>query len=298
MKKNIIIALTLVVITSCGAFGAKYKVNTSGTVKQNGQIVSPSKTQTTNYYNVYTPQNYIDNSKVNVGQIPVIELVMDYSGSMSNWINEAKRAMTSIIAQIPSTTAVGFRVFGHNSNGSNPANSAPLSDVKKVIKKNGKYVAITENIVGNTSGYCSSTRQVASITRANSNSILRGMNSVDIGGATPLVYGLDRAIYQDFANISQNTPKKVVLITDGGENCGGDPCAFAKSLMSKRQDVHIDVVLVGGNSSKLSCLAKTTGGKFYTVKNLSNFSTVVQQSMTTPSSRVQQENKQYYEFIK
>ena len=36
---------------------------------------------------------------------------MDYSGSMSNWIIEAKRAMTAIIAQIPSTTSVGFKVL-------------------------------------------------------------------------------------------------------------------------------------------------------------------------------------------
>lgn len=298
MKKYIIVAILVVFITSCSAIAAKYKVTTSGTVKQNGQIVSPSKTQTTNYYNVYTPQNYIGSNQVNAGQIPVIELVMDYSGSMSNWINEAKRAMSSIMAQIPSSTAVGFRTFGHNLNGSNPSNSATVAQVKKIVKKNGKYMAVTQNIVGNTSGYCSSTRQVAGISRGNISSIQRGMNSVDIGGATPLVYGLDRAIYQDFASISQNTLKKVVLITDGGENCGGDPCAFASQLMSKRQDVHIDVVLVGSNSSKLSCLAKTTGGKFYNVKNLSDFSTVVQQSMTTPSSRVQEQNKQYYEFIK
>lgn len=298
MKRNLIIAIALIIITSCGAFAAKYKVNTSGTVKQNGQIVSPTKTTTTNYYNVYTPQNYIENNQVNAGQIPVIELVMDYSGSMSNWIIEAKNAMSSIIGQIPSTTAVGFRVFGHDSNGSNPSNGGALADVKKVVKKNGKYVAITENFIGNTSGTCSATRQVASVTKANANSILRGMNSVYIGGATPLVYGLDRAIYQDLVSFSRQMPKKVVLITDGGENCGGDPCAFAKSLMSKRQDVHIDVILVGGSSSKLSCLAQTTGGKFYTVKNLSNFSTVVKQSMTTPSSKTPQQNQQYYEFIK
>lgn len=298
MKRNMIIAITLILLTSCCAFAAKYKVNTSGTVKQNCKTVSPTKTQVTNYYNIYTPQNYVGSNQVNAGQIPVIELVMDYSGSMSNWIREAKNAMSSVMGQIPSTTAVGFRVFGHDSNGANPANGGALADVKKVVRKNGKYVAITENFIGSTSGTCSATRQVASVTRANTSSILIGMNSVDIGGATPLVYGLDRAIYQDLTTFSRQTPKKVVLITDGGENCGGDPCAFAKSLISKRQDVHIDVILVGSNSSKLSCLAQTTGGKFYTVKNLSNFSTVMKQSMTTPSSAVQQQNQQYYEFIK
>lgn len=298
MKKNIIIVITLILLTSCGAFAARYKVNTSGTVKQNGKIVSPAKTTTTNYYNVYTPQNYIGNNQVNVGQIPVIEIVMDYSGSMSNWIREAKNAMSSIIGQIPSTTAIGFRVFGHDSNGSNPADGSALASVKKVVKKNGKYVAITENFIGSTRGTCSATRQVASITKANASSILKGMNSVDIGGATPLVYGLDRAIYKDLVSFSRQISKKVVLITDGGENCGGDPCAFAQNLMSKRQDVHIDVILVGSSSSNLSCLAQTTGGNFYTVKDLSNFSTVMQQSMTTPSSNVQQQNQQYYEFIK
>lgn len=301
MKRNILIILICLVLTSSCAIAAKYKVTTSGTVKNKGKVISPTQSTTTNYYNVYTPQNYINNNQVNVGQIPVIELVMDYSGSMSNWIKEAKRAMSSIMSQIPSTTAVGFRVFGHDSNGSNPANGGALADVKKIVKKNGKYVAITENFIGNTSGSCSATRQVAGVTMANTNSILNGMNSVGIGGATPLVYGLDRAIYQDFASISRNTPKKVVLITDGGENCGGDPCAFAQSLMSKRQDVHIDVILVGGSSSKLACLAQTTGGKFYTVKNLSNFSTIMQQSMTTPASGTKQQNnqnKQYYEFIK
>ena len=49
MKRNMIIAITLILLTSCCAFAAKYKVNTSGTVKQNGQIVSPTKTQVTNY---------------------------------------------------------------------------------------------------------------------------------------------------------------------------------------------------------------------------------------------------------
>ena len=87
-----------------------------------------------------------------------------------------------------------------------------------------------------------------------------------------MVYALDRAAFQDFANLDTTTPKKIVLITDGGENCGGDPCAFAKNLMKKRSDIHIDVVLVSSNSKYLSGLSSTTGGHFYNVnKYTKNF---------------------------
>ena len=70
----------------------------------------------------------------------------------------------------------------------------------------------------------------------------------------------------------------------------------SKKLMSQRNDVHIDVVLVSGWFSKLSCLADTTGGKMYRVNNLSSFSTVLTESMTTPPKEVsiQTQNYEYY----
>ncbi len=294
MKKFIILFLILVVISSCTAFAAKYKVNTSGVVKNNGKVVSPV-INTANPYNVYNAQNYVSSNTVNANSVSTIELVMDYSGSMSNWIEQAKQAMGQIISQIPSSTNVGFRVFGHDNFGANPNNNATLATVKKVVKKNGKYKVMTQSdtTIGSTSGYCSATSQVAPIMKANSGNILNGMNSVSVGGATPLVYALDRAVNQDFAGLDKSYSKKIVLVTDGGENCGGDPCAFAKKLMSQRNDVHIDVVLVSGWFSKLSCLADTTGGKMYKVNNLSNFSTVLTQSMTAPPKEIPVQTQQY-----
>ena len=298
MKKFIILVLIIAFTTTCTAFAAKYKVNTSGVVKNNGKVVSPivNPVNTISPYNVYNASNYVASNTVNSLQVGTIELVMDYSGSMSNWIIQAKKAMTQIIAQIPASTNVGFRVFGHDNFGANPNNSAALAEVKKIVKKNGKYkvTAQTNSTIGSTSGYCAATAQVSPITKANSNNILNGMNSVSIGGATPLVYALDRAINQDFAGMDKTYSKKIVLVTDGGENCGGDPCAFAKKLITQRNDVHIDVVLVSGwFNSKLSCLADTTGGKMYKVNNLSNFSTVLTQSMTTQPKEIPAPSQQY-----
>ena len=302
MKKIIIICLTII-LSTCSALAAKYKVNTSGVVKSNKKIVSPTNsTQQTNPYSIYNAQNYINSNSVNKNQIQYIELVMDYSGSMINCIEIAKKAMSSIINQIPTSTYIGFRVFGHDNDGQNPNNNSTIAEVKKIIKKNGKYKVITgyDKCLGVVNGYCSATKQVAPLIQANANSILNGMNSVSIGGSTPLVYGLDRAINQDFVRLDKTTPKKIVLITDGGENCGGDPCEFAKNLMSKRNDIHIDVILVNGMfSSGLNCLAKTTNGKIYKVNNLSNFSTVMIESLnsnvnSTPSNK----NSNKYEYYK
>ena len=300
MNKKIL-ALIIASMTLTGfAFAAKYTINTSGTVKnQAGQTVtSPANSINQNYYNVYTPANYINNNVVNKAQVETIEIVMDFSGSMSNWITAAKRSMAAIIAQIPATTKVGFRVFGHDSNGSNPTSIHTLQDVKKIVKNGNKFTVVTEKSpVGTTRGACSATTQVSPIISANSNSILAGMNSVDIGGATPLVYALDRAAYQDFAALDTTSPKKIILITDGGENCGGDPCAFAKALMKKRSDIHIDVVLTSAYSKSLTCLASTTGGHVYSVDNLGDFSQTLTKTIQSQPATQQEIKKQSYEYI-
>ena len=297
MKKYIITILVCCILASGYVFAAKYKVNTSGTVKNSsGKVMtSPANTINQNYYNNYYPQSYVASNQVNATQAGIVEIVMDYSGSMANWIYAAKRSMASIVSQISPNVMLGFRVFGHDDYGKNPNSKSTVQEVKKIVKKGKKIAVVTESsAIGTTSGACSATKQVSSIALANSNNLLSGMNSVDIGGATPLVYALDRTVNQDFKNYDTSTAKKIVLITDGGENCGGDPCAFARKLMQKRSDVHIDVVLVSSHSKSLNCLASYTGGHFYTVDNLSDFSNVLTDSIKSiPEDGLEQN----YEYI-
>ena len=298
--------LGFLVLSSCCAFGAKYTVNTSGVVKSPARTIqtSPANATNQNYFNNYSVSTYVDQNIVNDEQAPIVEIVMDYSGSMANWILVAKRSMSSIVAQIPSSTKLGFRVFGHDNYGNNPSLGAQLQEVKKIIKKGNKMKVVTQaSPIGSSTGVCSATKQVTQIRSANANSIINGMNSVDVGGATPLVYALDRTVYQDFASMDSSTPKKIVLITDGGENCGGDPCEFARRLMAKRNDVHIDVVLVSSYSKSLTCLSSTTGGHFYNINNLSAFSTTLNRSIKSKPNEVvntgtdYQNSGQGYEFI-
>ncbi len=296
MKKYILLSIICTFLVSGVAFGAKYKVNTSGAVKnQQGNTITQPKTQS-NPYNLYTPNSY--NAKAQTSQIQYIDLVMDYSGSMSRWIEQAKRTMSSIIAQIPSTTKVGLRVFGQDNSG---LNTAPqMGTVTGTKKVNGKIQVIAKsNRPNNSFNGCTATSKMVALSQANASSLIAGMNLAQIGGSTPMVYGMQQAVAEDFAGYDRTSPKKLILVTDGGENCGGDPCKFARDLMKQRSDIHIDVILVDSGSNKLSCLASTTGGHMYKVNDISKFSTVLTQSMQAqPTTSTTTPKQQQYEYYK
>ena len=301
MKKYILLSIICTFLVSGVAFGAKYKVNTSGSVKTNsGTVVKQPQMQTQNSYSVYTPTSY--NATTQTSQIQYIDLVMDYSGSMSRWIEQAKRTMSSIIAQIPSTTKVGLRVFGQDNSS---LNTAPqMGTVTGTKKVNGKIQVIAKsNRQNNSFNGCTATSKMVALSQANASSLIAGMNLAQIGGSTPMVYGMQHAVAEDFAGYDRTSPKKLILVTDGGENCGGDPCKFARDLMKQRSDIHIDVILVDSGSNKLSCLASTTGGHMYKVNDISKFSTVLTQSMqaqptTSTTTKTTTPKQQQYEYYK
>lgn len=302
MKKFIIIFICILISIPSYALAAKYTVNTKGSVKntKTGVTVHP-QTQIKNYYNNYNATNYANTNQVNATQVQFIDIVMDYSGSMGNWIGVAKSAMTTIVNQIPDNVNIGFRVFGHSADGKNDYQPI-LGDVKSIQKVNGKYEVVTKkSFMGITSGACSATQQMTTVQPKNLNALLNGMSSADIGGATPLVYALERAVSQDLSSFNRHAQKKIILITDGIENCGGDPCEFARNLMSKRNDIHIDVLLVSPVSVNLNCIATITGGHVYSSSNPYEFSKLLQNSITSTPTKIEtttpQNNQQEFEFI-
>lgn len=225
-------------------------------------------------YNVYTPTVY---KQGNLIQAPlkvkgdVIELVVDYSGSMEQWINLAKTMLVSILPKITEETNVGLRVFGHGN----------------------------QNSLGLLNG-CKATTLVSRAKPMNTDGIISGLNSTLIGGATPLTFALQQTVYKDFASLASETGKKIVLVTDGGETCGGDPCAFIRNLMSYRKDIKIDVIMVNG-SNKLRCLADETGGRYYNTLNSIDFNSALNKSFgAEPEQQVplQSPNGEvHYQFI-
>ena len=67
--------------------------------------------------NIYTPAAYQSGNVVRSGlgiKGDVIELVVDYSGSMDSWIKLAISTLRGILPKISPETNVGLRVFGQD----------------------------------------------------------------------------------------------------------------------------------------------------------------------------------------
>lgn len=69
-----------------------------------------------------------------------------------------------------------------------------------------------------------------------------------------------------------NKESTILLVSDGGESCGGDPCMVARDLARRKPHLKINVVDIGG-SGAAACVAQATGGKVFTVSNLSELQT-------------------------
>ncbi|MGD9784160.1 MAG: VWA domain-containing protein [Hyphomicrobiaceae bacterium] len=67
------------------------------------------------------------------------------------------------------------------------------------------------------------------------------------------------------------TPQTIVVVTDGDENCGGDPCALGRRLASAGSHVKVHVVSFRTGTLprfRAQCLAEETGGHFIPTETL------------------------------
>ena len=87
-------------------------------------------------------------------------------------------------------------------------------------------------------------------------------------GKTPIAHSLEYTAKQFSNNDAVNS---IVLISDGVETCGGDPCAAVKSLRGD-QGLNIDFHVIGFDLNEedqkhLQCIAEEGNGKFITANN-------------------------------
>ena len=151
-------------------------------------------------------------------------LIIDYSNSMNGQIGyTSKLIMTmeklkEILSKTKSDIKIGLRIFGYSES------SYKASNTKSLYEKE----------------ICNATKLIVPIEKNNTEQIVNAMNNYTTRGASPIGASLREAIKNDFS-ISAKT-KHIILITDGNETCGDDPCIFIKNLMSHRNDIKIDVI--------------------------------------------------------
>ncbi len=78
---------------------------------------------------------------------------------------------------------------------------------------------------------------------------------------TPLAQAILTGLGKVQGGRTVDDPANILLVSDGMDSCGGDPCAAAALVRQQRPGVAINIVDLGA-SDDLRCVADTTGG-FY-----------------------------------
>jgi Ca-activated chloride channel family protein len=117
---------------------------------------------------------------------------------------------------------------------------------------------------------CRDTRQEVPVYRENAKNIKARLNFLKPNGTTPIAYSLTQAA-NDFPNL--NGKNIIILITDGLEECSGDPCAVSASLQAKK--VVLKPFVIGLNVeakfvSQFECI-----GRFYNTGTEADFTTIL-----------------------
>lgn len=103
------------------------------------------------------------------------------------------------------------------------------------------------------------------------------------GGRTPLAQSVSMAFE---ALKDSPRPSEIVVLTDGEDTCGGDPCALARSIAATAPGITVHVIgfRLPSNSETegARCLADVTGGKFVTAESTDALSDALRQTLSCP----------------
>lgn len=160
-------------------------------------------------------------------------IILDASGSMWAQIDGkpkleiARESLRTVLQSVPADDEIGFMAYGHREKGS-------CDDIQLIVPPQA----------------------------GSASAISAAADSLKFLGKTPLTAAVKQA-----AEALKYTEDKatVVLITDGLETCGGDPCALGKKLEASGVDFTADVVgfgLTADEGKQIACLADNTGGKY------------------------------------
>lgn len=158
----------------------------------------------------------------------------DNLGKDTQKMDAAKRVLQNALAKIPSDVSLALRVFGHfNSPMVNP---------------------------------CESTALLVPPGTGNRRSIVNKMREIRPTGMTPLTYAIAQAAERDLARVVGK--KTIILITDGEDTCGFDPCAYVQTLASRGINLKVDILGLDMKRAhdarkQLDCIARSSGGKYY-----------------------------------
>ena len=174
-----------------------------------------------------------------------VELILDSSGSMAaalasgeTRMDAAKRVLGDVIEAIPDRddVNVGFRIYGHK--GDNTEENKELS--------------------------CNSSELLVPLEGVDKERLRSRLERTQPTGWTPIGQSLKEA-GGDFPEAGDDVVNAVVLVTDGAETCGQDPCKIAAEQY-KNKSVRMVTNVIGfalepEDQERIGCIAKSGGGQ-------------------------------------
>jgi len=91
-------------------------------------------------------------------------------------------------------------------------------------------------------------------------SLASRVGNTQVGSSTPLADGMIAGGSLIRGGRSPADPAYMVVVSDGADSCGGDPCAVAQRLKSLYPGLIINVIDLSGTAN-LQCVANATGGR-------------------------------------
>jgi Ca-activated chloride channel family protein len=189
--------------------------------------------------------------------------VLDASGSMKEkWdgkekFETAKQLLYKLIDSVEkknSNVEFAVRVFGH------------------------QYFRTEKN--------CRDSKLLVSFAKNNAEVIRKNLDAITPKGMTPIAYSIAESA-KDFP-IDAKSLNSIILITDGDENCNGNPCASSKYLSDKR--ISIKPFIVGLNAGEKFAAQLKCAGTVLDTKNETDFyntvGVIIKQTLNTTSAQI------------
>jgi hypothetical protein len=171
-----------------------------------------------------------------------VELIVDDSGSMAQRIgggrkiDVAKQVFSGLIQDLPPDAQIAVRTYGR----------------QQVYTRRD----------------CHDMELLIPFGPNSPDRVLPGVKALRPNGMTPIAASLEEAS-KDFAG-KEGQNNIIVLLSDGEEDCNGDPCAASKLVHDA--GIHLQVNVIGlhvqpNERTQLKCVADAGGGKYYDARD-------------------------------
>jgi Mg-chelatase subunit ChlD len=164
-------------------------------------------------------------------------------GSSDTRLSSAKRAMAQTLKELPSDVRLGLMLYGHR-------RAKDCTDIELVSPIGADDAA----------------------------AIAKRIQGLAAKGETPIADALLQAVRNFKAFPGQSN--RIVLITDGIEECHGDPCAAAQAVADAGLDLKVDIVGFTLNAQQrkaIECIVDKTGGHYYDAQDVRSLNAALSQ---------------------